>query len=425
MTSWYRGMDGKTRRIFWTCSLGWALDTADGLVFQYLIPVLIVAFGMTLTQAGVVASANYFAAAIGGWLGGWLCDRFGRARILQITIVWFSFFAFLSGFTNTYHELLAVRMLQGLGFGAEWAVGAVLLGEMVKSKDRGKVIGTVHSGAAIGSGIAALLAGPFVAALPPEYGWRVVFWLGVLPAVLVFFVRRGSDDSEIFKQARQHSAKVGRKVSLASIFHPRVLRITLFSALLAVGGQGAGYAISNYLTTFLHVERGLSTSVAGICVLFNSVGGFFGFIVNAYISDSIGRRRVFQLFGLGFILTSSLYLFAPLGSSLALLMPVGAIYGFFQFGIYASFGPYFTELFPTEIRGTGQAFVYNFGRATSALFILGVSLLAAYIPLSAAMAVLAIAAICCAVTATLFLPETAGRELHNFDDPQPEAAIVS
>jgi hypothetical protein len=103
-------------------------------------------------------------------------------------------------------------------------------------------------------------------------------------------------------------------------------------------------------------------------------------------------------------------------------MPVGAIYGFFQFGIYASFGPYFTELFPTEIRGTGQAFVYNFGRATSALFILGVSLLAAYIPLSAAMAVLAIAAIFCAVTATLFLPETAGRELHNFDDPQPEGA---
>lgn len=416
MFGWYREADGKTRRVFWTCSAGWAMDTADGLVFQYLIPVLIAALGISLTQAGFIASANYFAAAIGGWLGGWLCDRYGRARILQLTILWFSFFSFVSGFAQNYEQLLAFRMLQGLGFGAEWAVGAVLLGEMVNPAHRGKALGTVHSGAAIGSGIAALLAGPFAAAFAPEYGWRMVFWVGILPALLIFFVRRDSDDSDTFKQAKARAIETGRRTSIGSIFAPKVFRITAMACLLAVGAQGAGFAVSNYLTSFLSAERGLSLQVAGLCVMFNSAGGFFGFLTNAYVSDRIGRRMVFRLFGLGFIVTSSFYLFGPLGNSLWALIPAGFIYGFFQFGIYASFGPYFTELFPTEIRGTGQAFAYNFGRATSALFIMGVALLARSMPLSAAMAILAILAICCAIVATLFLPETAGRPLQTLDD---------
>lgn len=416
MFGWYREADSKTRRVFWTCSAGWAMDTADGLVFQYLIPVLIAALGISLTQAGFIASANYFAAAIGGWLGGWLCDRYGRARILQLTILWFSFFSFVSGFAQNYEQLLAFRMLQGLGFGAEWAVGAVLLGEMVNPAHRGKALGTVHSGAAIGSGIAALLAGPFAAAFAPEYGWRMVFWVGILPALLIFFVRRDSDDSDTFKQAKARAIETGRRTSIGSIFAPKVFRITAMACLLAVGAQGAGFAVSNYLTSFLSAERGLSLQVAGLCVMFNSAGGFFGFLTNAYVSDRIGRRMVFRLFGLGFIVTSSFYLFGPLGNSLWALIPAGFIYGFFQFGIYASFGPYFTELFPTEIRGTGQAFAYNFGRATSALFIMGVALLARSMPLSAAMAILAILAICCAIVATLFLPETAGRPLQTLDD---------
>ncbi|MBU0794454.1 MAG: MFS transporter, partial [Alphaproteobacteria bacterium] len=169
--SWYRDADRKTRRVFWTCSAGWAMDSADGLVYQYLIPLLIVGLGISLTEAGTIASANYFAAAIGGWIGGWLCDRYGRARILQLTILWFSFFSFASGFAQNFEQLLVLRVLQGIGFGAEWAVGAVLLGEIVSPKHRGKALGTLHSGAAVGSGLAALIAGPFASAFDPEIGW--------------------------------------------------------------------------------------------------------------------------------------------------------------------------------------------------------------------------------------------------------------
>lgn len=413
MMDWYRQSDKRTRRVFWTCSAGWTMDAADGMVYQYLIPVLVTALGMTLAQAGIIASVNYFAAAIGGWIGGWLCDRYGRVRILKITILWFSVFSFISGFATSYEELLIIRLLQGLGFGAEWAVGAVLLGEMISPKHRGKSLGIVHSGAAIGSGIAALLAGPVVAALPPDIGWRFAFWVGIAPAVLIFFLRRGSDDPEIYKVARRHGSEKGEKHKITAIFAPQILRITLLASLLAVGAQGAGYAVSSYLTTFLAQERGMGIAVAGYCVLLNSVGGFMGFLVNAYVSDVIGRRAVFRVFGIGFIIMASIYLFGPFGSSLWLLIPVGIIYGFFQFGIYASFGPYFTELFPTELRGTGQAFAYNFGRAASTIFIIGVATSAAYMPVSAAMAIFAVSAMSFAIIATFMLPETAGRELLN------------
>jgi sugar phosphate permease len=185
------------------------------------------------------------------------------------------------------------------------------------------------------------------------------------------------------------------------------------AALLAIGAQGAGYAISNFLTTFLQQERGLSLSVAGFFVVANSIGGFLGCQVNAWFSDRLGRRMIFRLFGVGFLISVSFYLLAPLGNSAWTLMPAGLVYGFFQFGIYASFGPYFTELFPTELRGTGQAFAYNVGRAMTGLFIMGVTFTASAMStrISMGMLVMATIAMSCAIIATFLLPETAGRDL--------------
>ena len=405
--AWYRMMTGQTKRVFWTCSVAWGLDAVDALVYQYMIPILMAGLGMTLANAGLIASANYFASAIGGWVGGWLCDRYGRARILQATILWFSIFTALSGFVQSYEQLLVVRMVQGLGFGAEWAVGAVLLGELIRPEHRGRALGTVHSAAALGSGVAALLAGPVAAWIGPHYGWRVVFWLGALPAILVLFVRRGDDDSEIYKEERRRQPK---PAGVGAIFAPGVLSITVGASLLAVGAQGAGYAVSNYLTTFLQHTRGLSPSTAGVFVLLNSAGGFFGFLINAWIGDRLGRRATFRIFAAGFVAAVLVYLYLPLGSG-PVLAAAGFVYGGFQFGIYASFGPYFTELFPTALRGAGQAFAYNFGRAMSFIFIQGVALLAVHFGLSLAMMAMGMVGVTTAFLVTFMLPETAGRDL--------------
>lgn len=412
--AWYHEASARVKRVFWTCSAAWALDSMDALVYSFMIPALMVAFGMTLLEAQTINTANFVSAAIGGWVGGLLCDRFGRARLLQVTILWFSIFSFLSGFAQNYEQLMFFRVLQGLGFGAEWAVGAVLLGEIIAPAHRGKAVGTVQSAAPIGTGMAALLAGPLVAALPAEYGWRVVFWIGILPALLVFFVRRGDDDSEVYLETRRRLKAENRKVHALAIFSPKVLRITLLTALLAVGIQGAAYSVSNYLSVFLQNERGLSAKVAGLYILINSAGGFFGAQTNAWFSDRYGRRRMFRMFGAGFVVMASFYLLAPLGNSVWTLLPAGLVYGFFQFGLYASFGPYFTELFPTEIRGSGQAFAYNLGRAMSGLvFTLPVALIARHyeVNISVGMLVMALSGIVLAVIATFMLPETAGRDL--------------
>ena len=408
MLSWYRGTDGQTRRVFWTCLVAWGLDAADAFVYQYLIPVIIAGLGITLSQAGLIAGVNYFASALGGWLGGWLCDRVGRARILQITILWFSIFSGLSGFAHSFHQLLVLRALQGLGFGAEWAVGAVLLGELIRPEYRGRALGTVHSAAAIGSGMAALLAGPVAAAIGPAYGWRAVFWIGTLPALLILFIRRADDDSAIYKESRRARTKAP---PISAIFARGQIAVTAAAALLAAGAQGAGYAVSNYLTTFLTHERGLSPAHAGYYVLMNSAGGFVGFIINGWLGDRLGRRTTFRLFAVGFVAAVTLYLYASSGGAGPLLAASGFLYGGFQFGIYASFGPFFTELFPTELRGAGQAFAYNFGRATSFVFIQGVALLASHLALSQSMMTMGVVGASCAFIATFLLPETAGRDL--------------
>lgn len=416
--TWYSDADRKTRRIFWTCSAGWALDMADSVIYSYLIPLLMTALGMSLVQAGFISSANFFSAALGGWIGGWLCDRFGRARILQLTILWFSAFSFISGFAQNYEQLLLFRVLQGLGFGAEWAVGAVLLGELIDPKHRGKALGIVHSGAAVGSAIAAVLAGPVASAFAPDWGWRIVFWSGIVPALLIFLVRKDSDDSEIFKRARERAEASGKRHSLAAIFQPRVVRMTALAALLSLGVQGAAYSISNYLTPFLTAERGLTQAMAGWVVTCLSIGGFFGFITNAYLSDRIGRRNVFRLFGGGFVIMSLTFVLTTAGASAQLVALIACIYGFFQFGMYASFGAYFTELFPTELRGAGQAFAYNFGRAGSAFFVMFVPLVALSTGLGPAMGIMGAVGIVIVIGAIAFLPETAGSELHDLAETQ-------
>jgi MFS family permease len=428
--TWYSDADSKTRRIFWTCSAGWALDMADSVIYSYLIPLLMTALGMTLVEAGVISSANFFAAALGGWIGGWLCDRFGRARILQLTILWFSAFSFISGFAQNYEQLLLFRVLQGLGFGAEWAVGAVLLGELIDPKHRGKALGIVHSGAAVGSAIAAVLAGPVASAFAPDWGWRIVFWSGIVPALLIFLVRKDADDSEIFKRARQRAEALGERHSLAAIFQPKVVRITALAALLSLGVQGAAYSISNYLTPFLTAERGLTQANAGWVVTCLSIGGFFGFITNAYLSDKIGRRNVFRLFGGGFVIMALTFVLTTAGASGVALALVACVYGFFQFGMYASFGAYFTELFPTELRGAGQAFAYNFGRAGSAFFVMFVPLVALSTGLGAAMGIMGAVGIAIVVLAIAFLPETVGSELRDLGateavaDEAPEGPVA-
>ena len=146
MSNWFSDMSTRERRTFWACFSGWALDAMDVQLYAVAMPTLIGVLAMSRAQAGMLATSALILSSVGGWMAGMLADRIGRVKVLQITILWFSVFTFLSGFANSYEQLLVLRSLQGLGFGGEWAAGAVLMAEVISPKVRGRAVGCVQSG---------------------------------------------------------------------------------------------------------------------------------------------------------------------------------------------------------------------------------------------------------------------------------------
>jgi MFS family permease len=426
MVVWYKELSARERRTFWGCFAGWALDAMDVQVFSFLIPTLVAAWGISQVQAGFLGTSALVASAVGGWIGGILSDRYGRVRVMQFTVLWFAAFTCLSGFTNNFDQLLVVRCLQGLGFGGEWAAGAVLMGEIIRPAHRGKAVGTVQSGYAIGWGAAALLSSLAFATLPDAYAWRAIFWVGLLPALLVIYIRRFIEEPEVFETARRADRAAGIQTRPLDIFRRPLLRTTLLASLLALGVQGSSYAIITWLPTFLRTVRHLSSVGAGSYVAVVTLGAFCGYLTSAYLTDAIGRRRNFLIFAVCCWIVDFVYMYVPFGNETVLLL--GLPFGFFTQGIYASLGPYFTELFPTRVRATGQSFAYNLGRSLGAFFIAGIGMLAQVIPLAQAIGMLSLGGYLIAIVATLLLPETKGIELDQVaagSEPLPRPSSMS
>ena len=223
---------------------GWALDGMDVMIYSFVIPALIAQWHMSQGQAGMLSTVALLLSAAGGWLAGLLADRFGRARILQITILWFAVFTFLSGFTNSFWQLLITRSLQGLGFGGEWAVGAVLMGEVIRAEHRGKAVGTVQGGWAIGWGVAAICYTALFSFLPASIAWRVMFWIGILPSLLVFYIQRHVPEPEIFRRTQAQAATVGHGTRFLDIFSPGLA--AHYSARLAPRNRSPGRLLRHY-----------------------------------------------------------------------------------------------------------------------------------------------------------------------------------
>ena len=388
---------------------GWALDGMDVMIYSFVIPTLIAQWHMSQGQAGLLSTVALLLSAAGGWLAGLLADRFGRARILQITIVWFAVFTFLSGFTNSFWQLLITRSLQGLGFGGEWAVGAVLMGEVIRAEHRGKAVGTVQGGWAIGWGVAAICYTALFSLLPASMAWRVMFWIGILPSLLVFYIQRHVPEPEVFTRTRAQAAAQRRRTRFLDIFSPALLGTTLLASLLAIGAQGGYYAITTWLPTYLRNTRGLSVLGTGAYLAVVIAGSFIGYLIGAWLTDRMGRKRTLLAFAVGSLLAVIAYTYLPIGN--AVMLVLGFPLGFFASGSFSPIGAFFTELFPTRLRGSGQGFSYNVGRGIGALFPTLVGYLGARLGLGHAIALFAAFAYLTMATATAFLPETRGIEL--------------
>ncbi len=391
---------------------GWALDGMDVMVYSFVIPSLLAAWHISKGQAGWLGTAALLISAVGGWLAGLLADRFGRARVLQITIVWFALFTFLSGFTHNFWQLLVTRGLQGLGFGGEWAVGSVLMGETIRAQYRGKAVGTVQGGWAVGWGLAAIAYTVLFKVFPPETAWRAMFWIGILPAFLVFYIRRRVPEPEVYAQTRA-TIEQRHESHFLEIFTPTLLRITLLTSIMAIGVQGGYYAITTWLPTYLKTTRNLSVLKTGGYLAVVIIGSFIGYMISAWLADAIGRKRTLVLFAVCSFITVAAYTYLPISNEIMLIL--GFPLGFFASGCFSPIGAFFTELFPSRVRGSGQGFSYNVGRAIGALFPTLVGYLSATMSLGHAIAIFAVSAYFVFIIATLALPETRGKELRVYE----------
>ena len=415
-----------TRKQFWLLQLhaeersalvatfaGWMLDGMDVMVYSFVLPSLMLIWHISKGQAGLLGTSALLLSSVGGWLAGLAADRFGRVRILRLTILWFAFFTFLSGFTNSFDQLFIIRGLQGLGFGGEWAVGSVLIGETIRAKYRGRAVGTVQGGWAIGWGIAALFYTLFFAVLSPNMAWRAMFWIGLAPALLAVYVRKHVQEPEIFREAQAIQASdpsTAKHPNLAflKIFSPEILRITGLASIVALGAQGGYYAINTWLPLYLNA-RGLNVTHTGGYLLVVILGSFTGYLVSAHLADKLGRKLTLILFAALSALTVFLYTIVPISNTLTLLL--GFPLGFFPSGSFSPMGAFFTELFPTAIRGSAQGFSYNLGRGVGALFPALVGYVAIHMRLGHAIAMFAVTAYLLMILGVLLLPETRGADL--------------
>ncbi len=412
MFGWLTALSRPERKTLLAAFGGWSMDAFDFMVYTFVIPTLIVTWGMTKGQAGFIGTVTLILSAFGGWIAGILADRYGRVRVLQISIAWFALFTFLCGFTNSYEQLLFTRALQGLGFGGEWAVGSVLIGEMVRAQHRGKAVGTVQSGWAVGWGAAALAFTITFSVLPEATAWRLLFWLGLLPALFVFYIRRHVPEPAVFEATRARAAHQGGG-SFLEIFEPALLKTTLLACLMTTGMMIGYYAVTFWLPTYLKTVHKLSVPSTGLYTIVVIVGSFIGYLVAAYLSDQIGRKKTFVLFASCSAIFVVLYTLIPISQTVMLVL--GFPLGFFVSGNFSGVGAFLTELLPSRVRGSGQGFIYNFGRGMSAFTPLLVGALSDSIGLGRAIGIVAAIAFGTVIFMVALLPETRGKELAVYD----------
>jgi MFS family permease len=409
MTTWYASMNPPQKRTFWACLMGWALDAMDVQLFAFVIPTLLTVWGMTKSEAGNIGTAALVTSALGGVLAGLLADRIGRVKVLQITILWFAVFTGLSAFTHSFHQLLITRSLQGLGFGGEWAAGAVLIGEVVDKRIRGRAVGTVQAGWPIGYAMAALAYVVIFRLLPEDLAWRVLFVVGVLPAASLVWLRKSVPESAAFEAVRAVREKTTMLGNFGLVFSRRIVRRTLTASLLAGGALGGNYTILTWLVTYLRQTHGMSVGLTTWYLAINIAGSFCGYVGAAYLSDLLGRRKTFVFSALAATLAVLVYTFLPVSGALMLLL--GFLVGMFQSGIVSGMGACFSELFPAQIRASAGGFSYNFGRAFGSLVPAIVGIASARYGLGPSIGVCAALSYGLVFIAALAMPETRNKEL--------------
>jgi len=406
--AWYRGATREARRALGAACLGWMLDSFDVNLYALVLASVMADLAFDKSMAGLIASVTLVAAAAGGVLFGLAADRFGRTRALIGSILVYSIFTGACGLAQSAWHLMVFRALLGVGMGGEWASGAALVSETWPDEHRGKALGIVQSSWAVGYAAAALVS----QAVLPLWGWRGVFFVGVLPALVTAWVLRRVEEPEVWRAAKAApAAGEAPRGRLTDIFRGPMLRLTVFVTLMNACTLYGYWAFTQWVPAYLELSPekgglGLGSYKTLLLVTMN-VGMWFGYVLFGLLSDRLGRKRVYVTYVLaaaGFVMA-----YASIRHPMALLA-LSPFVGFFGAGYFSGFGAVTAEIYPTSIRASAQGFTYNIGRVVSAAAPWTVGALADSHGFRAAFATAAVAFLLAAV-AWIWIPETKGRAI--------------
>ena len=403
---WWRAGTPEGRRALVAGSLGWMLDSFDVMLYALVLATLMQDLEMSKATAGVLGSITLVASAVGGIAFGIIADRYGRTRALIGSILVYSVFTAACGFAQTIVQLAVFRIFLGLGMGGEWASGAALVSETWSAEYRGKALGFMQSAWAVGYFAAALV----VRLVMPVWGWRGVFFVGVLPALLTIWVQRQVSEPAIWRERRAQPSVV--RAGLGDIFRGRLLRLTVPVTLMNACTMFAWWGFNQWIPAYLSLPEaqgglGFTTATMSSFIMAMQVGMWFGYVSFGFISDSIGRKRAYVFY----LLTAAVLMLGyGMTRTPMLLLLLGPVVAFFATGYFTGFGAVTAEIYPTSIRATAQGFTYNIGRLASAVAPFAVGSVAATRGFGMAFAMASVAFVAAAVF-WIWIPETKGSAL--------------
>jgi MFS family permease len=355
---WLAEASREQKRTLVAASLGWMLDSMDVMLYALVLGQVQREMHLSAALSGAMMSATLISAAFGGVGFGWFADRYGRVRALTFSVLVYSVATALCGFTQTAAQLMLCRVLLGLGMGGEWASGAAMVAETWPARHRGKALALVQSSWAVGYALGAAVVGLVM----PRFGWRAVFFAGIIPALITLWLRRGLREPEVWRQERTSQPQVGRLFRGAFGYSMLVCTTMNAAALFAWWG------LFTWVPRFLSMSvaeggRGLSIVQTSAWTIVMQTGTFLGYIAFGFLADRFSHKYTY----IGFLIVAALLvpLFAFVRNPNALLL-IGPLVGFFGTGYFSGFSVIASELFPTALRASAMGFVYNVGRVLSA-----------------------------------------------------------
>ena len=353
----FRSLEPAQKRAFYAAFFGWMLDGFDFTILTFVLADIQDRFTVDNALAGALGTVTLMFRLVGGAAAGTASDRWGRKLPLVLSIVWFSLFTVLTGFSTSYAMLFACRALFGIGMGGEWAAGMPLALEHLPDRMRGAAAGILQGAWAWGYICSALVFQTLYPVLraQSDQAWRAMFWIGAIPALFVLWIRANVSESPVWLARQRDARSSAPRVSLTRIFGPDLLRTTVHCSVLAAGFMISYYSVTYWYATFL---RGQGLNTLPFIVALN-VGGIAGSAFWGSVSEGrLGRRGAVTCAAAMGVAVSPLYL---MSADPRILLVGALLVGFGAHGMWGAFPSYITERFPSDVRGAGAGFCYHAG----------------------------------------------------------------